>query len=660
MPPKRNYIDTSQPKTTSHSQPVAKRYKRSHTSTPSSRRAVSRPIGAAGTGDDTSRLIAAHHQQEHALGGRSYLSVRDLPRVDRSGTINRVPTLVDSSLRVAARALMQTITLPSPAIAKGTNSPKRTSSSSVGWNPDRDAQASTPHLMALRESIQQLPSGIANRLLALVLRESTIEMERASTNENAGVSVSSVATYSSPRAGVFCSRPLTRAKFPRGQVLSLAALFLHPNTTKLSLSSLSAPTLLLSKIPQCTSLTDLDLSTHTQLTDPSVAKILGALPTLQRLNLRGCTKVGDAAIIALSKATESRLQSINLNLTAVTTKGLTALFARCSGLQVLKIANVQGLVRIAAVVLTQHSSQTNEKKFLQNDRNVTKLIDNSIHAALGWRHIPLSQLRCLKVRSTDITDNSLGRLLSLCTFTLERLDISFTGVKSLDLVSRALHTAPEWKLEKLVASGLPLTPVSLQSFFGPLAETRTEQERKRFKVLKLGSLPSTSTKQPGLTDAVLKGLMPSLVKLTGLESVSFCQNWALGLAREPMTSFISTIGIKCLSLDLTLLLQSHHLEGLEPPLDEDGFPSEEGYTRPKLQTLILNSSRIDDGASISIGYCHDLRTLHLAETKISTDFLAHLMKACPLLSNLNLTSCRGVPVAQRRTFFETWEREHEQ
>ncbi|KDE09154.1 hypothetical protein MVLG_00867 [Microbotryum lychnidis-dioicae p1A1 Lamole] len=613
MPPKRNYIDTSKPKTTSHSHPIAKRFKRSHTSTSSSRRAVSQPIGAAGIGDETSRLIAAHHQQEHALGGRSYLSVRDVP-LDGSGTTNRAPTLVDSSLRVAAKALMQTIKLPSPTIAKGiSSSPKKTSSSSVGWNPDRDAQASAQHLMALRESIQQLPSGIANRLLALVLRESTIELEKAFANENAGVSV-----------------------------LSLAALFLHPNTTKLSLSSLSAPTLLLSKIPQCTSLTDLDLSTHTQLTDPSVAKILGALPTLQRLNLRGCTKVGDAAIIALSKATESRLQAINLNLTAATIKGLTALFVRCSALQVLKIANVQGL----------------------NDRNMTKLIDDSIHAALGWRHIPLSHLRCLKVRSTDITDNSLGRLLSLCTFTLERLDISFTSVKSLDLVSRALHTAPEWKLEKLVASGLPLTPVSLQGFFGPLAEMRTEDERKRFKVLKLGSIPSTSTKQPGLTDAVLQGLMPSLVKLTGLESISFCQNWHLGLAREPMTSFISTIGFKCLSLDLTLPLQSHHLEGLEPPWGEDGFPSmfpsEEGYTRPKLQTLVLDSSRIDDRASISIGYCHDLRTLHLAETKISTVFLAHLMTTCPLLSNLNLTSCRGVPVAQRRTFFETWEREHEQ
>ncbi|SCV70963.1 BQ2448_3725 [Microbotryum intermedium] len=617
MPPKRNYLDTSHSKANATTHPVVQRFKRSHTSTSSSRR-ISQPIGAAGIGDDTSRLIAAHHQQEHALGGRSYLSVRDRPRLDGLGRTDRVPTLVDSSLRVAAKALMRTIKMPSPTVA---NSPaKNAAPSNVGWNPDRETQATTQHLMALREYVQQLPSGIANRLLALVLRESTIEMERATTNQNAGVS--------------------RETNFP--QVLSLAALFLHPNTTKLSLSSLSTPALLLSKIPQCTSLTDLDLSTHTQLTDPSIAKILGALPTLQRLNLRGCTKVGDAAVIALSKATESRLRSVNLNLTAVTIKGLTALFARCSGLQVLKIANVQAL----------------------NDRNMTKLIDDSIHAASGWRHVPLSQLRCLKLRSTDITDNSLGRLLSLCTFTLERLDISFTSVKSLDLVSSALHTAPEWRLEKLVASGLPLTPLSLQGFFGPLAEMRSEQERRRFKVLKLGSIPSTSTKQPGLTDAVLKGLMPSLVKLTGLESVSFCQNWHLGLAREPMASFISKIGIKCLSLDLTLPLQSHHLEGLETPLDEEGFPvmsyADEGYTRPKLQTLILDSSRIDDGASISIGYCHDLRTLHLAETKISAAFLAHLMTTCPFLSNLNLTSCRGVPVAQRRTFFETWEREHEE
>ena len=32
------------------------------------------------------------------------------------------------------------------------------------------------------------------------------------------------------------------------------------------------------------------------------------------------------------------------------------------------------------------------------------------------------------------------------------------------------------------------------------------------------------------------------------------------------------------------------------------------------------------------------------------------MEECPELRTLNLTSCRGVPVVQRRTFFEAFKR----
>jgi hypothetical protein len=41
---------------------------------------------------------------------------------------------------------------------------------------------------------------------------------------------------------------------------------------------------------------------------------------------------------------------------------------------------------------------------------------------------------------------------------------------------------------------------------------------------------------------------------------------------------------------------------------------------------------------------------------LAARFLSTIMTQCPLLSNLNLTSCRGVPVTQRRTFFEAWAR----
>lgn len=165
-------------------------------------------------------------------------------------------------------------------------------------------------------------------------------------------------------------------------------------------------------------------------------------------------------------------------------------------------------------------------------------------AALGWRHVPLSRLRTLKVRSTEVTDASLGRLLSLCAATLERLDISYTPLKTLDFVSSALHTLSEWRLAKLVASGLPLTLATLEGFFRPLSE-RPDDERRRFRTLKLGAMPALSTKVPGLNDAILAKLMPYLEKLDGLDTVSLFQNWSLGKLEQPLARFIEVIGRRC-------------------------------------------------------------------------------------------------------------------
>lgn len=159
--------------------------------------------------------------------------------------------------------------------------------------------------------------------------------------------------------------------------------------------------------------------------------------------------------------------------------------------------------------------------------------------------MPLSNLRTLKLRSTDLTDGGLGRLLGLCALTLQRLDISYTAVKSLDILSTSLHTAPDWQLEKLVASGLPLTANTLVLFFEDLATVRNEEQRGRFKTLKLGAIPNTSTKQPGLNDGVLTKLLPHLERLHGLEKVSLYGNWDLAKAPAPMTRFIEKIGRRC-------------------------------------------------------------------------------------------------------------------
>lgn len=106
------------------------------------------------------------------------------------------------------------------------------------------------------------------------------------------------------------------------------------------------------------------------------------------------------------------------------------------------------------------------------------------------------------------------------------------------------------------------------------------------------------------------------------------------------------------------MLQDHHLEFLLPP-DPTDFPPDPAAAPepplpnpPRVQSLFLDGTRLTDTSASFVRRCTDLRILHTADTKISTAFLLNVLETCPLISSLNLTSCRGVPVQQRRTFFD--------
>ena len=91
----------------------------------------------------------------------------------------------------------------------------------------------------------------------------------------------------------------------------------------------------------------------------------------------------------------------------------------------------------------------------------------------------------------------------------------------------------------------------------------------------------------------------------------------------------------------------------------------------QLVQLNLNNTAVDDTAAPYISACVHLQTLELAGTKFSStslycglycmsDCLAStsgaglfpIIDACERLENLDLTSCRGVKVSDRRRFFE--------
>lgn len=181
------------------------------------------------------------------------------------------------------------------------------------------------------------------------------------------------------------------------------------------------------------------------------------------------------------------------------------------------------------------------------------------------------------------------------------------------------RTTP-WRFEKLVASGLPLSPGTLVKFLKPLSELE-DSEKNQFHTLKLGSITASSTKySEGLTDQYLSEILPYLEKLEGIKHISFYQNFNLGKSIQPLTRFMEIVGRRCISLDLSLPLSDWHLDGLFPFTLEDMLGDEILVEEvvPKLEILILNGSRITDVSSAAVSQCKNLKGLYVAETKISS------------------------------------------
>lgn len=71
-------------------------------------------------------------------------------------------------------------------------------------------------------------------------------------------------------------------------------------------------------------------------------------------------------------------------------------------------------------------------------------------------------------------------------------------------------------------------------------------------------------------------------------------------------------------LNLTNIpVDSYHLEGLLEPVTFDADGGDDHVLPTRLETLVLDSTKIDDRALLSLGTCRKLRALHVAETRIT-------------------------------------------
>jgi len=157
-----------------------------------------------------------------------------------------------------------------------------------------------------------------------------------------------------------------------------------------------------------------------------------------------------------------------------------------------------------------------------------------------------------------------------------------------------------------------------------------------------------------MTNDTLGHLTGMFVGFQHLDTVSLVGNGKLGLSStSALRNFISTVGRRCKKLNLSSLphLGSADLSHLSPSGDD--------WSVSPLKVLILNNTGIGDHAAPFIGSCEELETLEVASTKFTVDGIFTIIESCKKLQNLDVTSCRQIPILDRRRIFEVWEQSKE-
>ncbi|KDQ20323.1 hypothetical protein BOTBODRAFT_27744 [Botryobasidium botryosum FD-172 SS1] len=362
----------------------------------------------------------------------------------------------------------------------------------------------------------------------------------------------------------------------------------------------------------------LELSGLAKIPDLSVANVVSELPELESVVLRGCAKVSTKTATALASHCP-RLTVVNLNHTTPSLGSLINLIGALEDLQVLKIAEIPNL----------------------GDAAFEKQLTQAFATAAERDVQPLLKLRTLKIRSTSLGDASLSKILAACPG-LTSLDVSFTKVRRSQSFHLATNPPP---LEKLTLTSTPMPTAEIEKILQCPG-------MRNLKTLNLAAIGGQQT--PILTDAGLSALSEHMQKMDALENVSLAGNIKLGLAapgRGSLLLFVTLVGHKCKTLNLGGIprLTSVDLRGLY-------YAHAELSQAPSPLTLLaLSGTSVDDVAASFIGACTSLDALELANTKFTNDGVFKIIDSCPLLTKIDVTSCRGIDVRDRRRIFEVRE-----
>ncbi|KAG0210049.1 hypothetical protein BGX28_009726 [Mortierella sp. GBA30] len=421
----------------------------------------------------------------------------------------------------------------------------------------------------------------------------------------------------------------------------------------------------------------INLNHQDGLSDKVMSHLVGSCPNLTRLLLKGCSKVGDLTLASLP---QDSLQELNISFVAApTTKGIKQMLLQCRKLRVLKIV---GLVNVKDVLFLDL------EKELDAEKGSDKLM----------RPRPLHQLQNLKISRTKLGDRGLKALLGLIGRSIRRLDISDTIITRLSIVAQfciweeeghngSQRNAFTTRLEKLNITRLKLvSPTDLLSLFKrlpphslhtllmgyltcgqvpiwddlihqlcPYLEPDSDPNQDVIQ-MKDKPVPLAYSSDPFAPMPVIEALQPDYhlhtFSLFGNPQIGKSKrlDYGIHLLLKRLAPYLRRLELgythcKASILEGLLVVGSDNLD----PSSGETVGLADNFV---LEELGLDETPIDDDASSVLSRFRRLVRLSIANTRIGQEAVESVVESCPLLTSLDLTSCRAIPVLNRRTLLK--------
>jgi len=342
-------------------------------------------------------------------------------------------------------------------------------------------------------------------------------------------------------------------------------------------------------------LTSLSLVENEVISASAVASFLKGCGNLERLNLKRCYNITNDVFKDAAKSL-ANLTYFNVSFTRVTGSAIALIYANTPKLAILKMAGCA----------------------LREGRSVKYVFP-----------IPSDKLLTLKLRHVTLNPQDIRHILASFP-KLQNFDCSAAPASNPINLTTFIKMPHPSELRKINLSNLP----GLSLYSANLLNEFFTVHDKLEHVYLTGVRVNLATAIPRSSLARLKTLfLPELDSFppdflpTCLEFASNLTYLDLSKTRIPFTVF-SNDGMKPLVCNV-----------------------------PHLQILSLENTAISDDSTMTIARIHTLRSLFLRNTMISKFGVRTVVFACPWLEDLDVSTCRNIPLLERRTLLQTLRRE---